>query len=128
MSPNEQHEDQPVALLRFVDRLPVGVRAKLVALYRTSLLNEGRLILDALQREDLAVAGAAAHKLWGGAANLQDTGVAEVAKRIETAAADGQLGMAQAAGLALSEACESSIKVLDRYLNFGSPDLPGSRQ
>lgn len=128
MSNEEMHDAQPNALVTFIDRLPVGVRARLVALYRTSLLNESSLILNALEREDLSAAGATAHKLWGGAANLQDERVAHVAKLIETAAVQGQLIPAKEAGLALSVACELSIKLLDQYFDPGSSDSMGSRQ
>jgi HPt (histidine-containing phosphotransfer) domain-containing protein len=128
VSNDQMYDAQPNALVTFIDRLPVGVRARLVALYRASLLNESSQILNALEREDLSAAGATAHKLWGGSANLQDERVAHVAKLIETAAAQGQLSSAKEAGLALRAACESSIKILDQYFDPGSSDSIGSRQ
>lgn len=113
------HDEAPQrnsnSLLAFIDRLPAGVRPKLITLYRESLTRESGLIIEALGRDDLATAGALAHKLWGGAANLQDTDVAEVAKRIETAALDKRLNDAKVSGASLKLVCGNSVTALDRH-------------
>jgi HPt (histidine-containing phosphotransfer) domain-containing protein len=113
------HDDTPEQksnpLLAFIERLPAGVRPKLITLYRESLTRETGLIIEALGRDDLAVAGSLAHKLWGGAANLQDSNVAHVAKLIETAALDNRLVDAKGASISLQAACQASVMALARY-------------
>ena len=109
-------EDKSNPLVGFIDRLPASVRGKLISLYRESLSRESTLILAALGRDDLGAAGALAHKLWGGAANLQDTEVARIAKLIEVAALENRLSAAKEAGSALGNQCLASATALQRYV------------
>jgi HPt (histidine-containing phosphotransfer) domain-containing protein len=112
---DETPEKKSSPLLVFIERLPAGVRPKLITLYRESLTRESGLIIEALDRDDLALAGSLAHKLWGGAANLQDFDVAQVAKLIETAALDNRLDVAKEASIPLQAACEASVRALARF-------------
>jgi HPt (histidine-containing phosphotransfer) domain-containing protein len=112
----DNDEDKSSPLLAFIDRLPAGVREKLALLYLESLARESALILDALQKGELQAAGALAHKLWGGAANLQDLELARVAKLIEVAAIEQKLDAANKAALALPSCCSISMAVLQRYV------------
>ena len=109
-------EDMSSPLLTFIDRLPAGVREKLVLLYLESLERESTLIRDALQKDELQTAGALAHKLWGGAANLQDMELARIAKLIEVAAIDQKLDAAKQAVSALQSRCSISKTELQRYV------------
>lgn len=112
---DETPEKKLSPLLVFIERLPAGVRPKLITLYRESLTRESGLIIEALGRDDLALAGSLAHKLWGGAANLQDSDVAQVAKLIEAAALDNRLDVAKEASIPLQAACEASVAALARF-------------
>lgn len=104
--------DDSAAMFAFIDRLPETIRGRVVGLYLTSLARDAGLIETALAAGDLSAAGATAHKLWGGAANLQDVGVAKFAKTIETSAKEGQLEPARAAGAALSALAQRNAALL----------------
>lgn len=104
--------DDSMAMFAFIDRLPETIRARVVGLYLTSLARDAGLIESALAAGDLPSAGATAHKLWGGAANLQDVNLAQFAKAVETSAKDGQLEPARAAGAALGVRAQTSATVL----------------
>lgn len=104
--------DDSAAMFAFIDRLPETIRGRVVGLYLTSLARDAGLIAQALAAGDLAAAGATAHKLWGGAANLQDLHLADLARKIETAAKESQLETAQSAGAALAGRAQRSAGLL----------------
>ena len=104
--------DDSVAMFAFIDRLPQTIQGRVVGLYLTSLARDVGLIESALAVGDLPAAGATAHKLWGGAANLQDVHLAQFAKEVETSAKDGQLESARTAGAALGIRAKTSASLL----------------
>ncbi|WP_427912009.1 hypothetical protein ACPWT1_15290 [Ramlibacter sp. MMS24-I3-19] len=91
--------------------LPAETRERLVVLY-LDLLGPGLTAVEATLHQHPAQAAQPLHRLAGGAAMLQDHGVAQLARSLERALLEGDVEQALAGWPALQAAAEHSRQAL----------------